>query len=338
MSQSENNSKTWSEWHNRLHKTLKNKKHLLPKEASLLLAVSGGQDSMALTKLILDLQKLYKWELHVWHGDHGWHKDSTKFAKELKDWCEQNNLNFYSEKACIDEIKNEEAARNWRYQALTKKAEDLSKETYLNPLHHIVTGHTGSDRAETVLINLARGTHLKGLSSLKESRAIKGTIKVIRPLLCFSRSETAKICSDMNLPVWVDPSNKEDYFTRNKIRKNVIPILEELYPGSSMRISSLSGRLASFNDDQVALTSLAIESLTTSEGLCREKLYKISNSVRSNILAQWLGERGAPNINAILIEELSRVIGKGKPPGTRILSKGWEFLWTKDSIKLLEPS
>ena len=67
-------SKNWSKWHERLHKALKNKGNLLPSESSILLSISGGQDSMALLQLILDLKRMYKWNIHVWHGDHGWHE------------------------------------------------------------------------------------------------------------------------------------------------------------------------------------------------------------------------------------------------------------------------
>ena len=97
MPQSEIKKGTWSKWHNRLHKILKKQRDLLPKEASLLLSVSGGQDSMALTKLILDLQKLYKWRLYVWHGDHGWHQESHEIEKNLHEWCSKNHLNFISQ-------------------------------------------------------------------------------------------------------------------------------------------------------------------------------------------------------------------------------------------------
>ncbi len=57
----------------RLHKRLKNNQSLLPIKSTLLLAISGGQDSMALLKLIVDLKRLYKWQVEVWHGDHQWH-------------------------------------------------------------------------------------------------------------------------------------------------------------------------------------------------------------------------------------------------------------------------
>ena len=68
----------------RLHKRLKQNKALLPSNSKLLLAISGGQDSMALLKLIIDLRRLYKWQVEIWHGDHQWHSKSKETEEELK--------------------------------------------------------------------------------------------------------------------------------------------------------------------------------------------------------------------------------------------------------------
>ena len=84
MSQSTKNDKSWSKWHTRLHKRLKQNKSLLPINSKLLLAISGGQDSMALLKLIMDLKRLYKWQVEIWHGDHQWHTKSKEIEQELK--------------------------------------------------------------------------------------------------------------------------------------------------------------------------------------------------------------------------------------------------------------
>ena len=86
--------KPWSKWHEQLHKYLKGKKDLLPYGSCLLLSISGGQDSMALLKLILDLQRLHLWKIKIWHGDHGWHNRSGLIAKELNNWCNENNLEY----------------------------------------------------------------------------------------------------------------------------------------------------------------------------------------------------------------------------------------------------
>ena len=92
MSLHNNSKKPWSLWQQRLHKELKRTKTLLPAGSSLLISVSGGQDSIAMLQLISDLQRLYKWKLHVWHGDHGWHEKSKIIAVELEQWCKKEQI------------------------------------------------------------------------------------------------------------------------------------------------------------------------------------------------------------------------------------------------------
>ena len=96
--------KKWSIWHERLHKKLLENKNLLPKNSALLVAVSGGQDSIVLLQLMIDLRRLHNWQLHVWHGDHNWHNRSGEIAKELKIWCEHNNINFLCNVADKDKV------------------------------------------------------------------------------------------------------------------------------------------------------------------------------------------------------------------------------------------
>ena len=88
---------------------------------------------------------------------------------------------------------------------------------------YVLTGHTSSDRAETLLLNLARGTDLAGLSSMRQCRPISKdhphkNVQLIRPLLGFSREDTALICSELGLPIWLDPANSNPDFSRNRVR------------------------------------------------------------------------------------------------------------------------
>ena len=276
--------KPWSQWHERLHKTLKNKPNLLPFGSTLLLSVSGGQDSMALLQLIYDLRRLYEWEIFIWHGDHGWHDQSHQICEELKIWCERKELTFFYQRTNKNKVSSEEDARDWRYEELVKQAKILSNNNPSQPCNHILTGHTGSDRAETFIMNLARGAHIGGLSSLRECREIGENIQLIRPILNFSREETINICKKMKIPIWIDPSNENKELTRNRIRKEILPVLETLHGGCTMRIAKLADRLSYFHNDQNQLTQLAIEAISQKDGLSRIKLLKLSITAREMIL------------------------------------------------------
>ncbi|ABX09708.1 tRNA lysidine(34) synthetase TilS [Prochlorococcus marinus] len=324
----------WSRWHARLHKGLIRNHDLLPKGSSLLLSISGGQDSMALLKLIVDLRRLYEWKIFIWHGDHGWHKQSTQIATGLKEWCNNQELRFVSERATKEKIHSEQAARNWRYECLTAHAQLLSQQNQSSPCHYVLTGHTSTDRAETLLLNLSRGTHLSGLGSLKSSRTLSGQIKLVRPLLIFSREDTAQICKEMDLPVWLDPSNSNMRISRNRIREEVIPVLETLHPGSTRRIASLAERLGSLKDDQEALTILAIEAIKDSEGLSRQKVISLPRNTRRTVFAKWLKQSGVPALKASQLEDISHSTSARMAPGNRQLANGWIITWNRESIQL----
>ena len=337
MSISNAEKKPWSKWHKKLHKNLIGNENLLPAGSCLLLSISGGQDSMALLKLISDLQRIYKWQIHVWHGDHGWHNQSSKICQELKHWCHIQKLPFYSAKTNQAIISSEEKARDWRYTKLLEQAESITKDNPSLPCKHVLTGHTASDRTETFLMNLARGAHLKGLSSLKESRQLKDKVLLIRPMLRFDRKETIQICNEMNLPVWIDPSNSDVKLSRNRVRQEIIPVLEDLYSGSTIRIANLADKLSTLNDDYSELTTLAIESMKTIEGIDRAKIETLSIKVRSIIFARWIADNSGPFISSTQLLELSEKVSKGKPPGSIKLSINFEVQWNKYSIKLINP-
>ena len=82
MSHENLKQKKWTSWHHLLHKKLLSDKKLIPNGANLLIAVSGGQDSMALLNLLNDMKTQHNWYMHVWHGDHQWHEKSEKYAIE----------------------------------------------------------------------------------------------------------------------------------------------------------------------------------------------------------------------------------------------------------------
>ena len=318
----------------RLHKRLKQNKSLLPSNSTLLLAISGGQDSMALLQLINDLKRLYKWQIEIWHGDHQWHSKSENIKEELKLWCLNREISFHSNQANKKEVATEEKARDWRYKNLIMKAKSLSSNNIYFPCQRILTGHTATDRAETIIMNLARGTDIIGLSTMKEQRNLESNIELARPLLIFNRYETFEICKEFNLPIWVDPSNKNMNFTRNKIRKEVLPVLNSIYKGADSRIASSASRLESYSDDQEVFAKIAIDFCKGEQinSLSRKKIIDFKNSIRKIILSNWLKMLGIKKITALQIEEINNKISKSKKPGSIHLHGDFLIIWNKETI------
>ncbi len=340
MSQSIKNEKSWSKWHMRLHKRLKNNKTLLPINSSLLLAISGGQDSMALLKLIIDLKRLYKWKVEIWHGNHQWHNESDKVEKELKLWCLNKKIPFHSSKANKEEVSTEQKARDWRYRNLLTKAKLISSNDINFPPIRILTGHTASDRAETIIMNLARGTDLAGLSTLREQRTLENNIDLARPLLIFNRNETLEICKEFTLPIWIDPSNENINLTRNKIRKQILPILNSIYKGADSRIARLANRVESISEDEQSLAKIAIDFCEgeSINSLSRKKLFDFTDSIRKIILSNWLKMLGVTRVTALQIEEINTKTSRSKKPGKIHLQGDLFIKWDKVDIQVLNNS
>ncbi|MBD0312145.1 MAG: tRNA lysidine(34) synthetase TilS, partial [Microcoleus sp. T3-bin5] len=252
-------SSNWTHLHAQLHRTLLHRQ-ILPSHQRLLVAVSGGQDSLCLIKLLLDLQPKWGWNLGIAHCDHRWRSDSEASANHVEQLAKNWGISYYLETAS-DIPKTEAAARQWRYQALTETA-------IAHNYPYIVTGHTASDRAETLLYNLIRGSGADGLSALTWTRPLlfrlpildfrlgnsgenpnsqisadfrlenqdensqskiqnlKSKIYLVRPLLEITRSQTGQFCQEQKLPIWEDSTNQDLQYTRNRIRSELLPYLE----------------------------------------------------------------------------------------------------------------
>ena len=212
---------TWSPLHDRLHRTLRSRQLL--QQQRLLVAVSGGQDSLCLIKLLMDLQLKWGWQLGIAHCNHRWRPDAEANAAYVEHLAKTWEVPFYCQTA-DQQLESEAAARQWRYEALSAIARS-------NGYQGIVTGHTASDRAETLLYNLIRGTGADGLQALTWQRVLVEThrcapLQLVRPLLEVTRTETAQFCREFQLKVWEDSTNQDLQHARNRIRQELLPYLE----------------------------------------------------------------------------------------------------------------
>ena len=209
----------WTSLHTELHKILL-QRSLLPPKSRVLIAVSGGQDSLCLGKLLLDLRLKWDWQLAIAHCDHQWATDegiATRVSTVAQGW----DLPFYL-KTASNLKETEAAARSWRYQALIEIARN-------HEFTHIATGHTKSDRAETLLYNLVRGAGADGLAALTWQRPLTPEISLVRPILELYRRETLEFCQQFELPIWFDAVNQSDRYARNRIRRELIPYLQDRF-------------------------------------------------------------------------------------------------------------
>jgi tRNA(Ile)-lysidine synthase len=296
---------TLTPFHAQIHRTIRDR-HLLKPKQRLLVAVSGGQDSLCLIKLLLDIQSKWQWLIAIAHCDHCWREDSQANAIHVENLAKTWNTPFYL--ATADKPINSEAtARNWRYQALTNIAQ-------VHNYQYIITGHTASDRAETLLYNLIRGTGADGLQALTWQRPLTDNILLIRPLLEITRSQTAQFCQDFNLPIWEDSTNQNLQYSRNRIRQQLIPYLQTNF---NPKVETNLAQTAELLQAEVAyLEETAhhwrLEATATTENsafrLNRMVLQKAPLAIQRRVMRQVLREILPESPNFEHIEKLTALI------------------------------
>ena len=324
----------WTNWHHILHQSILNNEKFIPNGINLLISVSGGQDSMALMTLLDDIKEQHNWSINVWHGNHKWHNESEKFAKELKDYCYQKKIIFFEDSADQIDISTEEKARKWRYEKLVKKASEICATNKNQNSLYIVTGHTSTDNTETFLLNLARGSNFGGLSGIPSKRLLNKVYFLVRPLMIFSRNDTTAICKKLKIPFWVDPTNSDIQLKRNLIRHKIIHELEEIYPGCSNRISNFIEKIKNISQERSELCELAIKSCSSDDGIRRTTLNGLGEQARATILYSLLSKKCKKQISSKNIYDLSKQILK-KSSGKKCFSNEVEVIWNKNFLKII---
>ncbi|MGC8712736.1 MAG: tRNA lysidine(34) synthetase TilS [Leptodesmis sp.] len=273
----------WTLLHAHFHQILKDR-NLLPLGQRILIAVSGGQDSLCLAKLLLDLQSRWFWELAIAHCDHRWRSDSAANADFVHTLAQSWQLPYYQQTATV-ELTSEAAARTWRYESLAAIANQQN-------FNCIVTGHTASDRAETMLYNLIRGSGMDGLQALTWQRPLTDNIQLIRPLLSVSRTQTAQFCQEMEIPIWKDSTNDERQYARNRIRLDLLPYIQEnLNPGVEKALSQTAEVMQSdveYLEAEANALREQVAGLNTTDGFNRQLLRKAPLALQRRVIRQIL--------------------------------------------------
>lgn len=266
----------------------------LIKEGDLVLVgVSGGADSLSLLHILNQLrrEKFISFSLHVAHLNHGIRGDSARgdaefvrrTAKKMHLPCTvgEVNTNIFRKRW---KLSTEDAARHLRYSFLEQLAKRIGA-----PL--IAVGHNKDDQVETLLLNFLRGTGLDGLAGIKFKRKTgDGKHFLIRPLLETSRTEIEQYCRENGLHPRIDETNLDTLFLRNKIRLQLLPLLEEDFnPNLREGLSRLSFLLSLDNNYLESAASRRLAAIICDEKTGRleldgEKLLQEHEALQGRIL------------------------------------------------------
>jgi tRNA(Ile)-lysidine synthase len=288
----------------------------------LLVAVSGGADSLALAAACEFEAKKLGLKLAAAIIDHSLQKNSDKVAAQTaKTLAALGFEEVVVKKVSVGQAGGPEAAaRTARYTAL----ETIRQQTKSN---FIVLGHTASDQAETVLLGLVRGSGSKSLSGMSEKTGL-----LLRPLLGIDRATTEVFCKDSEIKYWLDPQNQDKKYLRVLIRKHVLPFLEKQLGGSVA--ASLVRTSDQLREDNTYLESQADKSFkkyakvsTSNISFDAKTLGKLPAAILNRVIKKALDSFGSESsrTHVLAVSDLVLSWHGQKPlalPGVRVVRKG----------------
>lgn len=252
----------------------------IPAGSTVLCAVSGGADSVCLLSLLQQRRDITVLCAHYNHHLRG--EESNRDEAFVKDLCTRWNIPCCTGSGDVAAygkahgMGTEEAARELRYAFLQKAAAETGADC-------IATAHTMNDNAETVLLNLCRGTGLRGLCGIPTQRG-----NIVRPLLSVTRQQVEAYLRAEGI-AWVeDSSNQGDDYARNRVRHHVLPLLEEVHSGALESIARMTDTL---REDEVFLQEEANRFLAENpaDSLSIPGLLTLPGPVQHRVLASFTG-------------------------------------------------
>ena len=302
--------------------------NMISKGDAVVIALSGGADSVSLLCALNKLSQELSFSLSACHVNHGLRGEESdgdmRFCEEL---CEKLGVQLEILNTDVKRFQQkheslEETARRVRYDFFAKVSQGKK----------LATAHNSNDSAETVLLNMMRGTGLKGLCGIPPVRG-----NIIRPLIYCSRDEVEQFCKENSLSYVTDKTNLSDDYTRNKVRHSILPEMLKINPSLLDTVSRMEKNLREDNELLEALADEALQNAKADRGYKTAILSQQPKPVLRRAIRRLLMDGGIePSTLRIEMAEEIILAGKGKINPCRgkfvTVKKGEVFIEEQEQI------
>lgn len=302
-------------------------KSLFHAPCHVLVGLSGGADSMALLHLLTHwpISGLRVSAVHIHHGLRG--EEADRDEAFVRNYCTQHQIGLtvihadVSGLAQQQQLSLEEAGRRVRYEQFELVRAAVEAD-------YVLTAHTATDHAETVLMHMVRGCGVGGLAGIPHMRG-----RIRRPLLCCNRHEIEEYCRLNNLPFVTDSTNFDTKYTRNEVRYRLMPLLRDMNPSiesALLRLSRCAYEESAYLDD---LATTALRSAIVDDGYRADAFTEQSAVIRRRMIRLMLRQCSVPTIEEVHILSAEKVIFSGN--GSVDLSGSFAFVVQQDVASVM---
>ena len=299
--------------------------NLINEGDKIVIGVSGGSDSITLLYLLNKYKEKFKIKLYVCHINHKIRKDSTIDEQYVENICEKMNVPFYKKRVQVEQIAKEnkmgteEAGRIIRYEFFR----EIAKKENANK---IAIAHNMNDNAETMLLNLIRGSGLSGLEGITPKEN-----DIIRPLINSKKTDINNFCKENNIEYKIDSTNKQNIYRRNIIRNEVIPKLEEINPNIVETLSRTSKIIKQNNtfikettkSEYKKITHIISNEEKTHIEINLKEFNLLSENIKQNLILKAIEEiqGNTKNIEKANIDEVIQIAKRNVGGKFKIINK-----------------
>ncbi len=310
----------------------------------LLIAVSGGPDSLALLHVLVDLRQELDLHLEVAHLQHGIRgeeaREDARFVAEL---AAKLGLPFHLKEISLPQLVSAAGKGNVEALARDQRYRFFAEVVGSHGLAKVATAHTQDDQAETVLMRFLRGAGMTGLAGMAPLHHITSpaSLNVIRPLLEVSKTEILNYLAEKHQAYRLDQTNQDTALLRNWIRLVLLPKIGERVDGRlNERLGQQAELLRDEDEAQAALARHKLEEIRATDGLQRETLLAEPRAMQRRLLRLWIESvRGnLRGLDFVHMKDMLQLIAHGAPHARMALPGGWQLQLEYDQVKLVRRS